>query len=90
MMVLVCPDKDKGIFYRFFILTPSPPESMMKNMIMNPETEGVRRAMRAWTSGVTIVTAVHDNERHGMTVNSFASLSLDPRPGSFHGPRRSV
>ena len=51
---------------------------MMKNMIMNPETEGVRRAMRAWTSGVTIVTAVHDNERHGMTVNSFASLSLDP------------
>lgn len=34
--------------------------------------------MRAWTSGVTIVTAVHGGQRHGMTVNSFTSISVDP------------
>ena len=40
--------------------------------------EQLRSAMRAWTSGVTIVTASHANQYHGMTVNSFASISLDP------------
>jgi len=78
MMVLVCQVKDKGIFYRFFILTSSILECMMKNMMENLEPDGVRRAMRAWTSGVTVVTAMYDNEQHGMTVNSFASVSLDP------------
>lgn len=34
--------------------------------------------MRAWTSGVTIVTAAYQGERHGMTVSSFTSISLDP------------
>ena len=34
--------------------------------------------MRAWTSGVAVVTAAHNNEQHGMTVSSFASISLDP------------
>ena len=38
----------------------------------------LRSAMRAWTSGVTIVTAFHNGERHGMTVNSFISIALDP------------
>ena len=38
----------------------------------------LRSAMRAWTSGVTIVTAVHEGQRHGMTVSSFTSISLDP------------
>ena len=40
--------------------------------------EQLRSAMRAWTSGVTVVTAVHNGERHGMTVSSFTSISLDP------------
>src|SRR5512140_1467030 len=40
--------------------------------------EQLRSAMRAWTSGVTIVTAVHNGERHGMTVSSFTSISIDP------------
>jgi len=34
--------------------------------------------MRAWTTGVAIVTAAHGGERHGMTVSSFTSVSLDP------------
>lgn len=45
-------------------------------MTINSET--LRRAMRAWTTGVTIVTASHGGERYGMTVNSFTSISLDP------------
>lgn len=38
----------------------------------------LRAAMRAWTTGVTIVTASWEGERHGMTVSSFSSISLDP------------
>jgi len=34
--------------------------------------------MRAWTSGVTIVTASHSGEQHGMTVSSFTSIALEP------------
>ncbi len=45
-------------------------------MTINSET--LRRTMRAWTTGVTIVTASHGGERYGMTVNSFTSISLDP------------
>lgn len=45
---------------------------------MTLDPEQLRRCMRAWSSGVTIVTAVHAGERHGMTVSSFTSVSLDP------------
>src|SRR5512146_2276091 len=38
----------------------------------------LRAAMRAWTSGVAVVTAMYNGERHGMTVSSFTSISLDP------------
>jgi flavin reductase (DIM6/NTAB) family NADH-FMN oxidoreductase RutF len=34
--------------------------------------------MRCWTTGVAIVTAQHQGLRHGMTVNSFTSISLEP------------
>ncbi len=45
---------------------------------MTLDPEQLRHAMRAWTSGVTVVTAAHDGERHGMTVSSFTSVSLEP------------
>jgi flavin reductase (DIM6/NTAB) family NADH-FMN oxidoreductase RutF len=43
---------------------------------LNPEK--LRAAMRAWSAGVTVVTAVHEGEKHGATVNSFTSISLEP------------
>lgn len=41
-------------------------------------SESLRHAMRAWTTGVTVVTAAHDGQQYGMTVNSFTSISLEP------------
>lgn len=37
-----------------------------------------RRALRRWPSGVTVVTMGEGPEAHGLTVSSFASVSLDP------------
>lgn len=45
-------------------------------MSLDPET--LRTAMRQWATGVTVVTAAHQNMRHGMTVSSFTSVSLEP------------
>ncbi len=45
---------------------------------MTIDAEQLRAAMRAWTSGVTVVTAKHKDEIHGMTVSSFTSVSLEP------------
>ena len=38
----------------------------------------LRQVMRRWSTGVTIVTAQHQGVRHGMTVSSFTSVSLQP------------
>ena len=45
---------------------------------MTFDPESFRHAMRAWTTGVAILTAAHEGEAHGMTINSFTSISLDP------------
>ncbi|MEW6403827.1 MAG: flavin reductase family protein [Chloroflexota bacterium] len=45
-------------------------------MALTPEQ--LRAAMRAWTTGVSIVTAAYDGIQHGMTVSSFTSISLEP------------
>ncbi|HLA05994.1 MAG TPA: flavin reductase family protein [Anaerolineales bacterium] len=45
---------------------------------MTLDSEQLRHAMRAWTTGVTVVTAMHDGQYYGMTVNSFTSISLEP------------
>ncbi len=43
-----------------------------------PVGELLRRAMRRWVTGVAIVTSQFGGISHGMTVNSFGSISLDP------------
>jgi flavin reductase (DIM6/NTAB) family NADH-FMN oxidoreductase RutF len=40
--------------------------------------EVLRQAMRRWTTGVSIVATRYNGTIHGMTVNSFTSVSLDP------------
>ena len=45
---------------------------------MTLDSETLRRAMRAWTTGVAVVTAKYGDEQYGMTVNSFNSISLEP------------
>lgn len=45
---------------------------------MTLDPEKLRRAMRAWTTGVAIVTSIYEGKQYGMTVNSFTSISLDP------------
>ena len=40
--------------------------------------EDLRRALRHWATGVSIVTSQFGDARHGMTVNSLASVSLEP------------
>lgn len=41
-------------------------------------TEDLRVVMRQWATGVAIVAAAFDGRYHGMTVNSFTSISLEP------------
>jgi len=42
------------------------------------DPEKLRQAMRAWTTGVAIVTSIYEGQQYGMTVNSFTSISLEP------------
>lgn len=47
-------------------------------VVTRPDADTLRDALRFWTTGVTIVAASYNGVSHGMTVNSFTSLSLDP------------
>jgi flavin reductase (DIM6/NTAB) family NADH-FMN oxidoreductase RutF len=42
------------------------------------DESGFRSALSHFASGVTVVTTLHEGQRYGMTVASFASLSLRP------------
>jgi flavin reductase (DIM6/NTAB) family NADH-FMN oxidoreductase RutF len=42
------------------------------------DAETFRDAMRAWATGVAVISTHTGQARHGMTVNSFTSVSLDP------------
>jgi flavin reductase (DIM6/NTAB) family NADH-FMN oxidoreductase RutF len=50
---------------------------MSEHISIQPGDE-LREAMRFWASGVAIVGAEFEGIRHGMTVSSFTSLSLEP------------
>jgi flavin reductase (DIM6/NTAB) family NADH-FMN oxidoreductase RutF len=41
-------------------------------------TDTFKQLCGRWTTGVTIVTARHDDVVHGMTVSAFTEVSLDP------------
>jgi len=45
---------------------------------MTVDPEALRAVMRHWTTGVTILSARDGTRVHGMTLNSFASVSLHP------------
>jgi len=47
-------------------------------MITQVTPEVLRHAFRQWTTGVAIVTSRFGELQHGMTVNSFISISLEP------------
>lgn len=40
--------------------------------------EELREVMRKWVTGVAVITAESRGVKHGMTVNSLASASIDP------------
>lgn len=42
------------------------------------DPEALRAVMRHWTTGITIVSVRDGAHVHGMTVNSFISVSLEP------------
>lgn len=51
----------------------------MENIIVKTlDSEEMRSVMRAWSAGVAVVSAAHEGSRHGMTINSFTSISLYP------------
>ena len=50
----------------------------MNNEQNNKKGEILRYAMRSWATGVAVMTTVCGDDRGGITVNSFTSLSLDP------------
>lgn len=43
-----------------------------------PIGDQLRHGMRQWASGIGVATAEFEGERHGMTVSSFTSVSVDP------------
>ncbi|NTW44658.1 MAG: flavin reductase [Anaerolineaceae bacterium] len=40
--------------------------------------EELKESMRRWATGVAVVTSVDNLGKHGMTVNSFISISIEP------------
>jgi flavin reductase (DIM6/NTAB) family NADH-FMN oxidoreductase RutF len=59
-----------------------------------PDRADYRFVISRFTTGVTVVSTVHDDVRYGMTVSSLTSVSLDPllllfcceRDSSLHAP----
>jgi flavin reductase (DIM6/NTAB) family NADH-FMN oxidoreductase RutF len=45
---------------------------------MSVSPEDFKGALGSWAAGVTVVTTRHDGLVYGLTVSSFASLSMDP------------
>src|SRR5260221_12719740 len=53
-------------------------ETRERMLAMSIESNVLRATMRQWATGVTVVTTKDGEERGGMTVSSFTSVSLEP------------
>jgi flavin reductase (DIM6/NTAB) family NADH-FMN oxidoreductase RutF len=47
--------------------------------MVNADQDQLRLVMRHWTTGITVVSTQYQGVRHGMTVSSFTSVSLEPQ-----------
>lgn len=45
---------------------------------MSVDSAAFKQSMRHWTTGIAIFAAEYNGIRHGMTVSSFTSVTLDP------------
>lgn len=45
---------------------------------MSITADELRQVMRQWTTGVAIISTEYQGNYHGMTVNSFTSVSVEP------------
>ena len=45
---------------------------------MSVDPESLKKTMRTWVSGITIVTTQDDARRAGVTASSFTSISVEP------------
>ncbi|MBA4420988.1 MAG: flavin reductase [Anaerolinea sp.] len=45
---------------------------------MTIDEKTFRQAMRFWSTGVTVVTSIHEGIQRGLTVSSFTSVSASP------------
>jgi len=60
--------------YNLFEMEKMPTRNNSKML----DEKSMRNSLRFWATGITIVSVAHNGAQHGMTVNSFTSLSLDP------------
>ena len=68
----------------------APAEAVPSAEHLSPsEAAHFRRVLGRFPTGVVIVTTEHDGERHGMSCNSFTSVSLDPPLVAFCPARSS-
>jgi 3-hydroxy-9,10-secoandrosta-1,3,5(10)-triene-9,17-dione monooxygenase reductase component len=45
---------------------------------MGVDADSLKKSMRRWASGVTVITSTDGQERAGVTASSFTSVSVDP------------
>jgi flavin reductase (DIM6/NTAB) family NADH-FMN oxidoreductase RutF len=60
------------------IATPKRPAGAQASSVLRPHEQHFRGSLGRFATGVAVVTFDTDQGRHGITVNSFTSVSLEP------------
>lgn len=60
------------------IATPKRPAGARASAVLRPHEQHFRGSLGRFATGVAVVTFDTDQGRHGITVNSFTSVSLEP------------